>query len=347
MQKYAPGHPITRLSRYRRLIVVLGTVAMIGYWFPVGAESASGEPDPAEGAGPKSYIGTITVEASRDYSKLVKQASAFVSAVAARPQDESLVRWGEAICPLVAGLPKAQGEFVLGRLSQIAQEAGAPVSKAADCRPNFYVIATAKPDELLKAWRKRDMRLFGDGRGPNINRFMNDDRAVRVWYNADLTAANGMPVTVDANASLGFSSPTGGLGTNAPNPSGGNNQALAGIPTNSHAKLSRLEWDELHVLSSIIVVVDTQRAQGVNFSQLADYVAMIGLTQVRQDVQLADTPSILNLFTTAADSKPTALTNWDQAYLKAMYATDQRDKMQQSVMETYMAKDLAPTVAGR
>jgi len=321
----------------------------------VAAAADTGAEDSVDrtgGAGAARSLGSVTVEANRDRAVVEQQVSSFVSALAVRPTQESLVRWGRPICPLVAGLARDRGEFILARLSELIRNVGAALDTA-NCRPNFYVIASADPDAFLKAWRKRDARLFGDGYGPKIQRFLQSRQAVRVWYNASLDTAAGMPMTdsVDLGVLPNRNGLEGGI------VSGVNNQAYAGLPTNTHARLSRLQWDELQRLGSVIVIVDTRRALGVSFVQLSDYIGMVGLTEVRQDADLGTAPSILRLFeaaprTASAASAPSAdpassaapagLSRWDEAYLKELYKTDQSDKMQLSVIKTRVARDLLP-----
>lgn len=46
----------------------------------------------------------------------------------------------------------------------------------------------------------------------------------------------------------------------------------------------------------MIIVVDSNRMQGVNAGQLADYVAMVGLAEIRVDADTGPVPTILQLF---------------------------------------------------
>ena len=75
-------------------------------------------------------LNTVTVEAQR--ATLEKRIRTFVSAIAVAPYQESLARWEDPtlICPLVGGLPRDDGEFILTRLSSIALAAGAPLGPA-------------------------------------------------------------------------------------------------------------------------------------------------------------------------------------------------------------------------
>jgi len=137
-------------------------------------------------------IDSITVEAQRDRAKLEREVNAFVSGAIVQPRryDESLWRWKDKVCPLVAGLNKEQGEFVLARLSQIAKTAGAPLGSET-CKPNLYVIVTPDPELLLKQWWRRDVDLFAGEAGQTVKRFLETPRPIRVWYSASTVGADG------------------------------------------------------------------------------------------------------------------------------------------------------------
>jgi hypothetical protein len=81
-------------------------------------------------------------------------------------------------------------------------------------------------------------------------------------------------------------------------------------------------------LTSVWVMVDTQRARGkgVTFGQIAAYIAMVGLVELRSDPKLCTTPTILSLFSTLERKPPPGLTSWDQAYLN-LYHTAHDDKI--------------------
>jgi hypothetical protein len=83
---------------------------------------------------------------------------------------------------------------------------------------------------------------------------------------------------------------------------------------------------------------------GLQFGQLADYIAMIAMTELDPDAPLGTAPTILRLFTDrAADATPAAgLTPWDRAFLKALYHTPLKETMQRSAITTLMLHSLAP-----
>ena len=81
----------------------------------------------------------VTVTAPRE-EQLKHEVDTFVSSAITRPYgDDSLLRWDHPVCPLVAGLSRQSGEFVLLRLSQIARSAHAPLGSET-CKPNLFVI---------------------------------------------------------------------------------------------------------------------------------------------------------------------------------------------------------------
>jgi hypothetical protein len=97
-------------------------------------------------------------------------------------------------------------------------------------------------------------------------------------------------------------------------------------------------------LTSVIAIVDTQRVResGVTHGQLAAYLAMVGFAELRSDPKIGAAPTILSLFSISGKDRPTDLSLWDQAYLKALYHTSHWDKMQLAEIETSMVHELAP-----
>lgn len=263
-----------------------------------------------------SQLDTVTIEARRQRELIEHEISNFVSAITIPFPDESLARWQTPICPLVAGLPRDQGEFVLARLSQVARDAGIALASP-NCTPsNFLIVMTAEPDVLLQKWWARNPRLFNLERGlGGIKHFIRTAQPVRVWYNANGSCPDG-----EATFQL-----QGGIV----------------YPTCSHGEIgSRLRWEVVRVISSVIVVVDARRVSDLNFGQLADYIAMIGLAQIRENARPGAAPSIMRLFSEAGAARPQALSSWDHAFLKSLYSTDSGNITQLGEIKLTMYQDL-------
>lgn len=280
---------------------------------------------------PKAEIETITVEAARERKRVAQQVNQFVSAIAVKRSDQSLANWQREIpiCPLVAGLPREDGEYMLTRLSQIAAAAGAPLAPR-HCKPNLYVVVTSEPDALLKAWNKRDVNLFESGDdhgGAEIHQFLRAKLPIRAWYNIDIYSDDGTPLL-----------DSGGVGSGLDGASAG---ALNGVRMNSRATAGRIRFNDVRNLSSAIVMVDATRAKGVSFGQLVAYVSMVALAEIKIDAGVSDTPSILRLFSDIAKPAPTGLTDWDEAFLKGLNHTDHLDQHQILSVKTSMVEDLA------
>jgi len=271
---------------------------------------------------------TVTVEGQRERKEIEREVNEFVFAVAVRSLHDSLSRWNTPVCPLVAGLPQEQGEFVLARLSQIAREAKAPLA-GEHCTANFYIVVTPQPEVLLKKWQARDRRMFDSRNGMgHLKRFLDTPRAVRVWYNVGFASSDGKPITSDslAGALVGTSF--------------GLNLLMADVPTNTVRMGTRLQYSAVRSLSSVIVVVDANRVQQLSFGQLVDYVGMVGLAEVNQDAEVGPVPSILRLFRANPDP-PQALSPWDQAFLASLYSVDQASVVEQLMMKRSMVSTLA------
>ena len=293
------------------LLIVLATTAI----------GAAAEP-PADQS--KTKLHTVTVEAERERAVLEQRVKRFVSGITKVPFQDSLARWDKEvpICFSIAGMTRDYGEFVLHRLSKMAEAAGAPLAPDS-CKPNFYVVATAVPDELVAAWGKHDPEIFGDASGKQIDEFATASTPIRVWYNVALYNADGTPCDygsiLQGSVLQAFSDPVlicegGGL----------------------------IQWGAVRDLSSVIVLIDTGRTKGITFEQLAAYIAMVGLAEIRTDARLGDAPTILRLFSDSAHAPAPSLTTWDAAYLKALYHTDHEDRTQVLKIGHSMVKEIVP-----
>ena len=272
----------------------------------------------------------VTVTAHR--IELEKRISQFVDRIAAAENGaEGLARWKvPPVCPLVSGLPRADGEFILGRLSQIAQAAGVPLA-GEDCRPNLYILVTDQPEGLLRAMEQRNRRFtFGyDASGGSfipaevkegvVEEFINTARPVRVWYHAYEKDSGGNPIPY------------------CPYRPGEYVQCLPAVAGGTRAVYSTI-W----AISRAFVIVDRKRLHQVKLGQLADYVAMSGFAKLKPDAQLGNAPTILTLFTAAPETAPAGMTDWDQTFLKALYATDPQSKHQRSRIAQQMVHEIAP-----
>jgi hypothetical protein len=172
------------------------------------------------------------------------------------------------------------------------------------------VEAARERERVAKAWNRRDVYLFDNGDdhgGTEIRKFLDAKLPIRAWYNVEIYNDDGTP--------LNYLDTTPGLG-------------LQGARKNVHPMPSRISFEDVRDLSSVIVLIDASRATGVSYGQLAAYVAMVGLAEIKIDATASSAPSILQLFSDIAKPAPTGLTEWDEAFLKGLYQSNHVDQQQ-------------------
>jgi hypothetical protein len=243
----------------------------------------------------------VTVTAHR--AELAPKVARFVNQIAAIENDTGLPRWRTPVCPLVSGLPRQEGEYVLGRISEVARADGIPLG-AEHCRPNLDIVISARPKELLKAIEKRYYFLSDEGVAPT---------PVRVWYSSAMRTPEGLPMSI-----------------------------CYGHPCNPNSMGSRVNFDGVYFLGTVFVVADANRLHGVTRGQFADYVAMVGLAKLKLGAHLDDAPTILKLFNGEPQDAPAGMSDWDQAFLRSLYATDQKSKGQRNQIAHQILHEIAP-----
>jgi hypothetical protein len=101
-----------------------------------------------------------------------------------------------------------------------------------------------------------------------------------------------------------------------------------------------LHYGTVQVLTSVIVVVDGRQTKKIKVGQLADYLAMVALAQIRTQPDTGAAPSILHLFK-GSNPPPMELSPWDKAFLESLYTTDQSSVLQVSIIQNRMFQQLA------
>jgi hypothetical protein len=274
-------------------------------------------------AAPSSAPAEVTVTASR--AKLAPRVLKFVNQIAVRHNDEGLPRWQDPVCPLVTGLPRQEGEFTLGRISEIADAAKIPLA-GEHCRPNLFIYVTSQPTQLLQAMaNQKRIVTFGDATPTVVDEFINTQRPVRVWYSTSMRTPEGTP-------------PNQGL-PHAAQLLGGS--ALPSAPIyNDIDRTSHILFSKIWSFSYVFVIVDQARLQAVSRGQFADYIAMVSLADIKPGAHLGDAQTILKLFDGAPQAAPTGLSDWDQSFLKSLYATAQISKTQRNDVANSIVHDV-------
>jgi hypothetical protein len=250
------------------------------------------------------------VQVTAQRAKLAKRVRVFVSKITGPLFNGGLTRWGEPVCPIVSGLPQQYGEFIRRRVSGIARAGGVPLASE-KCVPNLFILVDPQPQELLKAMAKRYFReTFGFDTGPSriaaprlvVHEFISTPGPVRVLYRDATNAGIGGYPIVSA-AKVGPITMSGDTWYVA--------WPMAPV------------WDGVWHLFRVFVIVDASQLKGVTLGQFADYVGMVGLAEIKPADSLADAPTILKLFSGAPQAAPAGMTDWDRAFLRSLYTTNQ------------------------
>jgi hypothetical protein len=258
--------------------------------------------------------------------ELERQLRSFVSNVTGSYEPVPL--WRTPVCPVLAGLPRSEGEAVFAHLEGTMRALGMPLGEIG-CRPNLQLIVSSQPEESIAAMAKTQPEAFGDTR--HLQSFISKERPVRVWYNTVLADHTTAEVV----------SPTIGVGTGTTGTDLGTSGGTA-VVTSVDPTRPRFEMSAYHPLISVIAIVDLKRVQGFDWNQIAEYVAMAALTRVNLDANFGDAPTILRLFSVSSTDRPTGLSDWDKALLTELYRSDPRSRSERLEVSMHMVRDIAP-----
>lgn len=263
---------------------------------------------------PSGSLPTVTIEAKQE---LERRAHRFVSSEVLQVPGESIMRWNKPICPLVVGMPRMFDDYIQDRISEIARTANAPVG-GKECTTDFYVIATYELEPVLKKLRVQVPARYDTRNG--LGRFLHSQDPVRVLFNSKLHCrVNSMDGGKSADMMAFF------LG-------GGGAQVDTTSPYFCGGGGSRLSYSAVNSIQSALIVVDMSRMKEVTTRELADYVAMIGLADIRPNAGAGNVPTILGLFQ-HPQHPAQGLSAWDRALLYSIYNTNQSSVLQMPEME--------------
>ncbi len=329
----------------RVLITAVGFIAIAGVDHqaiaqqpPATVVASTSTGAPADAAKP---VPEVTVIGNR--AEFATRVTAYVNALTDfnyGDRTRGLARWQAPACPLVAGLPREQGEYILGRVTEIAQEAGVPLS-GEKCRPHLFIIITKHPESDLRDLEKRHHAdVFGDVEPQLINWFITTPKPIRAWYDTLETTPEGLPILAMNFPGQSQQTAVWSMGQIVVSPVA--TGATDGIATNPWSQASHLVTNAIWTLRQVFVVVDPTMFKGVTLGQLADYIAMAGLAQIKLDNHPTDAPTILTLFDKAPQAASPGLTEWDKAFLKSVYASEPKSVLARSQIAHTMISEIAP-----
>jgi len=271
-------------------------------------------------------VAPVTVEAAAPPKVIEKQTWNFVEAyAAASPKLDLIARWREPICVQVVNLPPEQAAMVKARVVQVAKGLGLP-SRPAGCASNIQIVLTSQPQAFLDNVAKNDEQALGFHWRSDLKKLKTVTHPIQGWYK---TATQSGKIADDG---LAFAVLKDAAGNDIPNPGDAFPKARAGesvdLPENPSPQgcAGSLITDcERSIFKNELVVVDSHAVQGKDLGAVADYLAMMALSQIKPAETCSPLPSIFDLLVKtpcAGRDPPGELTAADAAYLTALYASD-------------------------
>jgi len=276
-----------------------------------GAVMFSGVPVKAQttGADPQATVDSVTVRATNR-----KNLLEFVRAASALSSDGQISRRPTRLCPLVSGAPVEVNTYVASRIREVGAQVGVQFEKKS-CSPNLLVLFSREPQVMLQQARDRHKIHFEPATPVQIQRFMVNTRPVRWWNSVVVIPSWGSASVVgDPDAAPEIRSPG-----------------------------SRIKQPTRSAIRGSLIVVDASQVDGVEVVAIADYIALVSLTDIKPQADLAGYSSILNLFAQGSSGDAAKrLTAFDLAYLRGVYSVrdDASGMTQIGRIATAMASDL-------
>jgi hypothetical protein len=273
---------------------------------------------------------TVTGQAAQNRAEIMR---GFVrSYVAPSMITGKLARWSTPICPLVIGLKPDESAAVITRIKKAAQSVGAPVQAQQACRPNITVAFAPDSQELMtKILDRWDLArsTLGNIDGPmHAAKLAKITSPIQAWYTTATRGEGDLP----GSQEVAYPDVTGYCGPSTPC---------------FVAQASRLNDGIKSVFYNVFVVVDRSKVAGRQIGTIADYVAMLSLSQTNAFATCRNMPSITNFLMQdcGANLKTTALSDADLAFLRGVYKTLGGDNMNLQIGD--IVREMEKSPAGR
>jgi len=225
-----------------------------------------------------------------------------------------ITRWGEGICPQTVGLRPSAVRFINDRLRAVAKDVGAPVNGHANCVVNIEIVFTTTPQAMIDHVREKRPDLLGYADNHDqLATLAEVVRPIQAWYSTqtrdlrgnvylDVAHRKGLPLVVPCFFGCEDDPhiyPPDAIGTNS-----------------TGTRLGDGMRSEFH---HVIVVADPTKLTDYSVGQLADYIALMALSQVATPDACQPIASITNLLAPGCAQTPDAISATDLAYLRGLY----------------------------
>jgi hypothetical protein len=279
---------------------------------------------------------SITVTGTRERAVLDKFVQGFA---APTRMTGKLARWEDGICPSTIGLGPRYAAFVTKHVRDVAKEAGAPVSADPACRPNIHIVFTTNPQGLIDNIKKNQPGFLGYyDNNAQRNALATVSRPIQAWYTTATRDLRGN-VQVDSGKTVG----TGMEITYAcPPPQEGMCTMRLSNAHGGSVTGSRLGDGMRSTFHTVIITAQPDKLLDQEIGTLADYIALLALSQIHVPEGCQPLSSIISLLSEGCADKASALTENDRGYLKGLYrmGTERTLRTQQDEIAWQMEQTL-------
>lgn len=235
-----------------------------------------------------------------------------------------LARWESGICPVMSGQKSNVSAFVAQHLMAVAGAVGAPVNVEDRCTANIEIVFTTAPQALVDSVRERNSDYIGYAPGGDaLRQLATVTHPIQAWYSTETRDLRGQ-THIDTGRDRGAL-----------------DQAATARSTGT-----RLTSGVRSGFHHILIVVDPSKLEGQEMLPLADYIAMLALTQIASQDACQSLPSIVNMLAAGCTAKPAHITEADMAYLHGLYAMN-ADRVRLASQKTDIADQMAQALEPR
>ena len=317
-------------------------LALVLFFLTTGVAQA--QPPSREPILPNLPPESVTVTATRPSETAINN---FIIARAAPTRiTGKLARWQTGICPQVMGVAFKYATYIDKRLRDVAASVGAPVNADPACKANIEVVFTTAPQTLLDNVRKNGEVYLGyHDTAAQAEKLATVTHPIQAWYTTATADLRGRP-QIDSGKGGGLVLDT--LPIQVP---GGGLQSPQGVlqlsmpnATTREVTGNRLGNGLSSDFANVLIVAEPAKLLDFEIGSLADYIAMLALSEPASLDACQEMASISNLLVPGCSSSAHSITEGDVAYLRGLYKMTATATLavQRDEVRYRMSKELGP-----
>lgn len=311
---------------------------------PVAASSAPPPTSPTQTASAAPSVENVTVTGTKSREMVDTFVKSFVAPTRLTGK---IARWESGICPRAVGQRPATAQYVSQHLKDIAAAVGAPVNTRESCTPNIEIVFTNTPQELLDNVRLHDADYLGYAESAaQREKLAMVTRPIQAWYTTQTRDLRGIG-SVDSGRSRGAGTSMSNFTSVPCSGCAGRNAAPIELGDARFANVSgnRVSDGVRSALYHVLIVVDPRKLPDQEIGPLADYIALLALSQLNSLDTCQQLPSIVNMLAPACERKPNSITEEDLAFLRGLYKASPEKSL--VVQQNEIANRMSDALAGR